>query len=285
MFYDFIEIGTSNFNTLIQRANNSVFGLSIEPIDSYLNNLPNPLNCTKINAAISNFDGKSIVYFMTIADIIKHGLPLWVRGCNSIGQPHPSVTGLLRHKNLDPNLLLEKEIPTYRLLTIFEKYNVEGLYYLKVDTEGHDFTILDDFFNRSSPKQWPHQLSFESNVLSNNHDIHMLIAKLITIGYDIISCKTGGGDTNTSLKLNIKRLKNRGVISCEMPGYFLRGYPDGYNPNNLPHGNNYNDAMDFCIKNNMSGVTFQYGRFEVRKGDYLNEHRESREVKSWCLVE
>jgi hypothetical protein len=40
--YDFIEIGTSDFDTLIQEADNLKIGLSIEPISKYLRALPNP---------------------------------------------------------------------------------------------------------------------------------------------------------------------------------------------------------------------------------------------------
>lgn len=29
--YDFVEIGTSNFDTELQKANNEVFGISVEP--------------------------------------------------------------------------------------------------------------------------------------------------------------------------------------------------------------------------------------------------------------
>ena len=34
--YDFIEVGTSDFHTLIEQADENTVGLSIEPINSYL---------------------------------------------------------------------------------------------------------------------------------------------------------------------------------------------------------------------------------------------------------
>ena len=37
--YDFIEIGTSDFDTLIETSNNDTVGISIEPIKYYLDNL------------------------------------------------------------------------------------------------------------------------------------------------------------------------------------------------------------------------------------------------------
>ena len=40
MKYDFIEIGTSNFDTLIEAADDTTVGISIEPIGYYLDQLP-----------------------------------------------------------------------------------------------------------------------------------------------------------------------------------------------------------------------------------------------------
>lgn len=57
MNYDFIEIGTSDFDTLIQTATNDTVGLSIDPIQFYLNRLPEKQLVKKVNCAVS-FDGK-----------------------------------------------------------------------------------------------------------------------------------------------------------------------------------------------------------------------------------
>ena len=35
--YDFIEIGTSDFDTLIETSNDNTVGISIEPIKYYIN--------------------------------------------------------------------------------------------------------------------------------------------------------------------------------------------------------------------------------------------------------
>ena len=51
--YDFIEIGTSNFETLIQNATNEK-GLSVEPLKYYLDCLPDKTNVKKINVAITD---------------------------------------------------------------------------------------------------------------------------------------------------------------------------------------------------------------------------------------
>ena len=39
VFYDFIEVGTSNFNTELEKADDTSVGLSIEPVKFYLDDL------------------------------------------------------------------------------------------------------------------------------------------------------------------------------------------------------------------------------------------------------
>ena len=52
MHLDFIEIGTADFNTIIEECDSASHGMSIEPITKYLNNLPDKPNVKKINCAI-----------------------------------------------------------------------------------------------------------------------------------------------------------------------------------------------------------------------------------------
>ena len=47
MHYNFVEIGTSDFDTLIEGADDEQVGLSIEPIAYYLNKLPDKKNVKK----------------------------------------------------------------------------------------------------------------------------------------------------------------------------------------------------------------------------------------------
>ena len=239
MFLDFIEIGTSDFNTLIQAAGPAAHGLSIDPISLYLDRLPNRPGCKKINAAISNFEGTVEVYFIPPQVIAKHRLPNWLRGCNSIGAPHPTVARQLDKMGIAPELVLMRQpVPCHRLQTVLRQQDVQGVFMLKVDTEGHDAVILNDFFSDATPEQWPHQIIFESNKLSDSETIHRLIAKLILMGYDIVACETGGGASDTHLRLNLNRLKGeRGSIQTAK-GYYLEGYPKNYSPLNLPHENN-----------------------------------------------
>ena len=51
---DFVEIGTSNFETLIQLASEDSKGLSVEGLKMYQDQLPDKPNVQKVNAAISS---------------------------------------------------------------------------------------------------------------------------------------------------------------------------------------------------------------------------------------
>ncbi len=285
MFLDFIEIGTSDFNTLIQAAGPDTHGLSIDPISLYLDRLPNRPGCKKINAAISNFEGTVEVYFIPPQVIAKHRLPNWLRGCNSIGAPHPTVSKQLEKMDIDPELVLVRQpVPCHRLQTVLHQNDVQGVFMLKVDTEGHDAVILNDFFDDASPQQWPHQIVFESNKLSDSETIHRLIAKLILMGYDIVSCETGGGASDTHLRLNLNRLKGERTTIQTAKGYYLEGYPKNYSPLNLPHENNLDSALEYAHQQQAAGVTFQYGRYEVRQGRYLHHSVKDLKVQSWMRL-
>jgi hypothetical protein len=57
MHYDFIEIGTSCFDTLIEKSSDVKVGISIEPIKYYCDKLPNKKNVIKLNKGISDQNG------------------------------------------------------------------------------------------------------------------------------------------------------------------------------------------------------------------------------------
>jgi hypothetical protein len=283
-FLDFLEIGTSDFDTLIQKATESDVGISIDPISFYLDRLPSPGKCKKLTLAISDRSGVMPVYFVHPDQIKEHGLPGWLRGCNAIGKPHPTASRILAERGLSNDVLRKEEVRVEKLTTVLDQEKISGIYKLKVDSEGHDHIILNSFFDHARRKLWPHDLLFESNILSDSEAIHALIARLITQGYDVMSCQTGGGATNTHLRLNISRLKGRNKFTSAIQGYYLEGYPDSYRPSEPPHGNTLEQAKAYCKLLNKGGVTYQYGRYEVRDGRYLKRDPGNANVKSWILA-
>mgnify|MGYP001381563080 CR=1 FL=1 len=260
-FIDFIEIGTSDFETEIQLKNNKT-GLSIEPIQYYLNKLPEKKNCLKLNLAISDKNSETNVFFLKPEIIKKYNLPECLRGCNSIGSHHPTVNRILKENNIN----IEENITSYKVKTktlynVIIENNINGFFYLKIDTEGHDTYILKQFFNDVSNNNYllPHEIKFESNILTNKNNLHDIINCYISIGYDLIYSKN-----DTLMKLNLKKIKNK--------KNFI--YIENYTIiNNNKYKNIYFDNIDFankfCIENNSSGYYIKNNLYYIIDGNYL----------------
>jgi hypothetical protein len=186
MNYDFIEIGTSDFDTCIQSSNAGEAGLSIEPLKVYLDRLPDKPNVTKLNCAIS-LDGteyKDKIYWIHPDDLAKNGLPGYIKGCNRIGEPHiQHLTDRVKNTNAE---VLATEIDMIPLSKIFDDYNVEGVKILKLDTEGADVHILKSFLPYLSerPKEHrPDEIFFEANQLTADELVLEVIDLYKDMGY------------------------------------------------------------------------------------------------------
>lgn len=193
MKLDYIEIGTSDFDTLLESTN--LNGISIDPLSIYLDRLPNKENNIKLNVAISDFDGKCDVFFISPDDIEKFNLPDWLRGCNSIMEPHPSALKVLNEYGLN-NLYEKKTIDVLSWDTLIRSNNIVGVDYLKIDTEGHDSVIIKSILD-STTNILPKKIKFETNILTHNDVIEETINCLKNRGYSVIE-KT---DENTVVEL------------------------------------------------------------------------------------
>lgn len=196
MRYDFIEIGTSDFDTEIQNCDDDKIGLSIEAIDYYLERLPNKKNVIKVNAAVSNYLGEVDVYFLNDETIKKFNLPHYVKGQNTIGSPHPEILKWDKI-GLTINDISKKKVKVINFETIIKEYGITSIGLLKIDTEGHDCIIMEDYlsFVESKKELLADNIIFESNSLSNQNMVKSIIDKCVSLGYEII--KTG---ENTVLK-------------------------------------------------------------------------------------
>jgi hypothetical protein len=78
MFYDYIEIGTSDFDTEIQKNDNRT-GLSIEAVKYYLEQLPEKVGCKKYTRVlVIMMEKESSIIFQKILLINIH-LPIVIR--------------------------------------------------------------------------------------------------------------------------------------------------------------------------------------------------------------
>lgn len=184
MHYDFIEIGTSDFNTIIQKENPGI-GLSVEPLKIYLDALPDKEGVIKVNCAISDFDGIVDVYWIDPQDIRAHNLPDWLRGCNSIIKPHPTAAAELSVRGLS-HIYKKTTCETIKWDTLINRYNVTSIDYLKIDTEGHDCVILESIL-KSKVQILPKDIFFENNVLTSFESTQKILNSLMDIGYELVS--------------------------------------------------------------------------------------------------
>jgi hypothetical protein len=183
--YNFIEIGTSNFDTLIETASDNTVGLSIEPLTHYLESLPNKKNVKKINCAVAldNIEKDCTIYYIPEETIIENKLPIWLTGCNSINDFHP------HHKTLQiESLVKTKIIKQYPISRILIDNSVRKIDYLKIDTEGGDCDILSHlkiYLEDKSKDFYPKKITFETNRLTDRKKINDTIDLYISIGYKL----------------------------------------------------------------------------------------------------
>ncbi len=194
--YKFIEIGTADFHTEIQKASDKDFGISIEPSLSLLNKLPNRKNIIKINAAVTHKRSSETVFLYHVPKT-KENINIFqslytdkrgVRnlfGCNSINRPHSRFDS----KPDELKLVEKTEVPLVNLREIWEEHEVEKVGLLKIDTEGHDCTIMRALYEYLLENNigYPNRIIFETNCNSNLSEVDEIIALFDSIGYSLVS--------------------------------------------------------------------------------------------------
>jgi len=172
-----VEIGTSDFRTQAGKED----GLFIEPVKYYFDRLP---ECNKVNVAISNYVGTDRMYYLDDKLINEYKLPAWVRGCNSLGKIHPTIEAMFIDKNIPLIYVKYETIQIKQLHTVIAEAGITEYDHLKIDTEGHDCIILNDYLDNTTFH--PKRITFESNALSDKAEVAKLVGRLTAIGY---TCK------------------------------------------------------------------------------------------------
>lgn len=168
-YFDFIEIGSADFETLIENATHQTKGITLEPLKQYFDRLPDRKNVIKVQAAISDKDGTDFIYYIDEAKIKQHGLPEWTSGSNSLGQPHPFLT-LFYGEEFYRSLVETVEVKTITFQTLVSTYNIQKIGHLKVDTEGHDHIVLKGYLEvcKKNPKLLAETIICEYDKLISN---------------------------------------------------------------------------------------------------------------------
>lgn len=194
MKYDFIEIGCSDFETLIQGDCSNKNGVSIEPIKYYLDRLPSKENVKKLNWAISNYNGNIKVYYINEENMHKYNFPHWVRGCNSVNTYHKTVLNLVKQRNLPMDVFSVDEVQVHNFEYLYKFLDIKSIGFLKIDCEGHDPVIVNDLldFCEKNISLLPSLIEFENNELSSKEDIEKIVSRLHALNYKKVEINRSG---------------------------------------------------------------------------------------------
>lgn len=218
MHFTFVEVGTSDFETLIQECKDCTEqGISVEPIRTYLDRLPNKPNVRKVNVALSDTNGSAKFFHIPPEIIEKQGFPLWMKGCNSIHVPHPTVYNTLKHWNYNPmDFIVSQIVPIWTPEKLIETYSITSVGFLKLDCEGHDGVVLNSWLDCASNNinLLPQTIEFETNELGSSEE-HVqkkkVVDRLVQIGYKLDKIPE---TANTMATMTFPR-----VVFCFWTGY------------------------------------------------------------------
>ena len=141
MKFDFVEIGTSDFDTNLDKRKKGQKILLVEPVKYYLDKLPNGEGIFKNNCAISDKSGKGEIYYVDDEIIKKYNMPNWMRGCNSFNKPHETVLRFFNELKTPVEFKIDN-VAVLSFVDLINLYNITKIDKLKIDTEGHDHVVL-----------------------------------------------------------------------------------------------------------------------------------------------
>ena len=134
----FVEIGTSNFDTLIPLIKNGWQGYCVEPVVEYINDLTElNENVVLSNCAISSYDG-TLKMYQSVTDNV-----LWSRGIShAVKQQGSKLLESKKYSYLTKSVI---DVPCYTLSTYIKRMGITHIDFLKVDVEGHENDIFDAY--------------------------------------------------------------------------------------------------------------------------------------------
>jgi len=188
--FDFVEIGTCDFDTETQAAGDGVRGLAVDPMRIYLDALPSPAGVQKVCAAITDDaagEAEVDVYWIPPDVIAARGKPRDLRGCTSIRAPHPLAAS---HGLADA--VRTERVPLLSVGALFTMMGVASVDYLKIDTEGHDCVILRGLVRHcaSHPAAWPRRIRFECNCWTQPQVVEDTLELLAKTGGYYVTART-----------------------------------------------------------------------------------------------
>jgi hypothetical protein len=180
MFYDYIDIGTSNFDTSLDISTDTDMIILVEPIKRFLDELPDGENIIKVNCAIGSKSSTDVIYS------VRPGCPVpeYLLGCNQIGKIHPLIKEEINSQGIQLSDVISEPIQIITFQQLCEQHDITGISQLKIDTEGHEVIILKQVLQRIKTRELVvDEIKFEYNYLSDKQVLDHLILAFKEINY------------------------------------------------------------------------------------------------------
>ena len=153
---NYIEIGTNEYGTLLENDYFTGWGIVVEPVLKYFKKLPRKENVQYLNCALTPFTDGTIDFY----EPIDSPQPEWVKSCGSVYPDHKT----LKELGIKNQTFLSK-VNAMSLDSLYKLIPAGPVHMLKIDTEGSDFGILN---NWNFAKYKPMHLQFESKLMDKN---------------------------------------------------------------------------------------------------------------------
>lgn len=149
----FLEIGTSDFDTNLEFIESGNWkGIMVEPSTPFYNNIKAKADKSQYhynvileNSAISDTNG-----FVDFA--ISKDIEGWQRGISTvISDTHEGTCLYNLGNNRQVSYDKVVKVPCLTLDSLLDKYNIQHIDYLKVDTEGHELNIFKKYSWKVKP--------------------------------------------------------------------------------------------------------------------------------------
>lgn len=198
MHFDFVDIGTCDFETSAHIANKDQKVLLVEPLEFYLDRVPSGLNITKANLAVGDTKGHIDVKFVPERIIQEYNLPHWVKGCSNVGEGyHNTVARVFAENKLPLSLIEVRQVETVTFQDLCLRYNVTSIGFLKIDTEGYEQYILPNVLEHIKTGFHIGTLKYENQAsLGNKVFVDYLTTQFINLGYEVVEIN----QTDTTLR-------------------------------------------------------------------------------------
>ena len=180
--FDYLEIGSSCFKTLaeVYRDNDDIKGLTVEPVTLYLERIKEFCKYSKnkyfYNGAIAEVEKKEIDFFFIDPKKIKNWVSAGVMGlgCTSESELKSTIKKLPEYK-LNESMIKQTTVKSLSFKKLIEKYKIDSIGFLKVDTEGEDYNILMSFINSDIECD---AIQFEAKPFMSDTQIKKIISQL-----------------------------------------------------------------------------------------------------------